>query len=150
MKAVAYSHWQALIRLPVLCSLAVWIRQRGRLSVTQTQFLVSHLDGVRHREGPNLLGQLADDSLSEYAALVSELAREDFTHFPLQCARVLTAAEAEMDEAELTSFLNDHLALLTGLWRSRPWYRKVLALRSRAPAKDPLRELRGQLTALLT
>ena len=148
MNQISYDHWQAMIRLPYLAVLAFWMGQRARLYSGQIKAVLRHLAKIKHRDLDSVLGQLADDSAAELLNLLKGMKAEDISHFQLQCARVVAAAQSAMSASQFQRYLAHHQDMLRAMYRAVPWYARVLnMLRKPLPADPRLTLLRALDTA---
>ena len=145
MNQISYDKWQSMIRLPYLTVLAFWIGQRAHLYPDQLNRMLAELEAIRKRDPENLLGQLAADSAAELANHVKKLNAEEISHFPLQCARVLTAARAVMTTDQFEQFLRDNNGIVQAMQEALPWQGRLRAILRKPLNRDPRVELRNAL-----
>ena len=137
MNQISYDQWQAMIRLPYLAVLAFWIGQRMHLHGGQIKAVLAHLALVKDRNLDNVVGQVADDSGAELLNHLKALKGEDVSHFKLQCARVLAAAENAMSHQEFHQYVCHHREMLHAMYGAVPWHARFLEKLRRPVPIDP-------------
>lgn len=137
MNEISYDKWQALIRLPYLIVLAFWIGQRARLYPSQLSRLLAELEAIQKRDPEGLLGQIAADSAAELVNQVKTFKADEISHFPLQCARVFTAARTAMTPNQFTQYLRDNNGIVRAMQEALPWQGRLRAMLQKTSPRDP-------------
>lgn len=137
MNQISYDKWQEVIRLPYLTVLAFWIGQRAQLYPSQLNRMLSELEAIKNRKLESLLSQLAADSATELVNHFKTFKADEISHFPLQCARVFTAARAIMTADEFSQYLQDHNDIVRAMREALPWQGRLRAMLRRPPPQDP-------------
>lgn len=145
MNQISYDKWQSIIRLPYLTVLAYWIGQRAQLYPSQLRRMLSELEAIQKRDQEGLLGQLAADSATELVNHVKTFKAEEISHFPLQCARVFTAARAVMTADQFRQYLRDNNGIARAMQEALPWQGRFRAMLRKPLPKDPRVALRNAL-----
>ena len=145
MNEISYDKWQAIIRLPYLTVLAFWIGQRARLYPSQVNRMLAELEAIQERDLEGLLGQLAADSATELVNHFKSFKAEEISHFPLQCARVFTAARGVMTADQFDQYLRDNNGIVRAMQEALPWYGRLLAMLRKPLPQDPRATLRNAL-----
>lgn len=145
MNQISYDKWQSIIRLPYLTVLAYWIGQRAQLYPSQLRRMLSELEAIQKRDQEGLLGQLAADSATELVNHVRTFKAEEISHFPLQCARVFTAARAVMTADQFRQYLRDNNGIARAMQEALPWQGRFRAMLRKPLPKDPRVALRNAL-----
>ena len=145
MNEISYDKWRQIIRLPYLIVLAFWIGQRAQLYPSQMKCMLSKLEAIHRRDPDRLLGQLAADAVTELVNHLEQFKAEEVSHFPLHCARVITASRAVMTEEQFRQYLQDSNEILRIMQEALPWHGRLRAMLRKPLPQDPRNELRNAL-----
>ncbi|WP_435103312.1 hypothetical protein [Arhodomonas sp. AD133] len=128
---ISYEKWQALIRLPFLSLLAVYLDQRGRMHARQVQVYCDHLGAIVARDPGSTLAQIADDALRESVNQFKELRPDDVDHFIARCAIAVEAARTALDPASFDELCRLTKELASAIRTSAPWHLRLRMIRFR-------------------